>query len=410
MGIDSALHLLGLTLEVFLIDVLLSGDNAVVIAMACRRLPPEHRRQVLILGTGIAAGLRVVLTLFASLLLRLPMLKLVGSIALIVIAVRLLLEEEEGDDGGDLDLNAASALRTVVVADVVMSLDNVMGLAGLAQNSVGVLVAGVVFSVPLLMFGSWFVARALDEYPLIEPLGAALLGWIAGSLAVSDPLYATWVQQQSPLLAVVVPALTAFYVLAQARIVRERRPLAAALRPAPVVRAAPITPVAPVGPVDIAPAVVALVPSLIEQDVPIAAPEPDVLEVRQTSLAAEPTPGRSVRGMGWIVAGGVTAAVTTLATLLYTARFPAPVPMNTYDCAGSGMVISYVRGGSRIRLATGSTALEGTVRPSNQIDWQPPSAGVAGSTIVLPRFISYADATRLGLGGAGGAAIVCSKR
>ena len=240
MGIDSIVLYLNLTLEVFFLDLLLSGDNAVVIALACRSLPDRQKRQAMLLGTGIAILLRVLLTLVASAVLQVPLLKLLGGVALTVIAIQLTLDDpyavigdnEKLPGGGAGRADLLSVIGTVVVADLVMSTDNVVALAAVAKGSVAVLALGLLLSVPLLMFGSWYVTALLKRYPVLPRLGGAMLGWFAGDIAVSDPLYAGWIEQQSPALSVVVPVLVAAYVLLQSRIIEQSRASATALRPA----------------------------------------------------------------------------------------------------------------------------------------------------------------------------------
>ncbi|SCK26133.1 YjbE family putative metal transport protein [Vogesella sp. LIG4] len=224
MEFDSLTHSLGMAAQVFLFDLLLSGDNALVIAMACRSLPPALRRRAVLLGTGFAILLRVLLTTLASFLLAIPMLKLVGAALLLLIAIKLLL----ADDGGDGEqLRPAgdqlwSAVMVVVTADLILSLDNVVALAAMTQGSVLMLILGLLFSMPILMYGSLFVTRLLESYPLLLPAGSALLGWLAGQLAVSDPLLAGWVDSQAPALSFVVPLLCVVFVLCESRIIRQQ--------------------------------------------------------------------------------------------------------------------------------------------------------------------------------------------
>lgn len=233
MELDGLMHALGMTLQVFFLDLILSGDNALVIAVACRSLPPALMRKAVLLGTGFAILLRVLLTTVVGFLLQVPLLKLLGAALLISIAIKLLLGDDDGDalPGSAADSRQLwSAVSVVVMADLVLSLDNVVALAAAAQGSVLYLILGLLFSVPLLMYGSLFIARLLNEIPLLIPLGAALLGWVAGQIAVSDPLLADWINTQAPALQVVVPLLCVVFVLVESRIIRER---AAKLTPPP---------------------------------------------------------------------------------------------------------------------------------------------------------------------------------
>ncbi|MFO1405219.1 MAG: TerC family protein [Azonexus sp.] len=185
LGIDSS-FLLAVG-QIIMIDILLGGDNAVVIALACRRLPEAQRRQAIFWGVAGAIGVRIALIFFALQLLALPYLKLVGAALLVWIGVKLLLPE---DDDGHANLAASDsllgAIRTVVLADVVMSLDNVIAVAGAAKGDIALVVFGILISVPIIVWGSRFVLRLMDRFPVVITLGGALLGWIAGEMAITD--------------------------------------------------------------------------------------------------------------------------------------------------------------------------------------------------------------------------------
>ena len=222
----STLHLLGSVLEICLIDLLLGGDNAVVIALACRGLPQALWRRAVLLGTVAAVVLRILLTAFATLLLNVPYLKLVGAVVLVVIAVKLVASDPPGDPDSDRapqDHTVWKALTTIVVADTVMSLDNVLAVAAASRGSLLLLALGLLLSVPILIFGSVMVARILDRYPIVILAGGALLGWVAGDTAVSDPAIEAWINHQSFGLAVAAPVLGAVYVLIHGRMIRRQR-------------------------------------------------------------------------------------------------------------------------------------------------------------------------------------------
>ncbi len=179
--------------QIIMIDILLGGDNAVVIALACRRLPPKQRKLGILWGTAGAIGLRVVLIFFALKLLAIPMLKLVGALLLLWIGIKLLLPEDH-DGHGQLQAGERllSAIKTVIVADFVMSLDNVIAIAGSAENAGGehkllLVVFGLMVSIPIIVWGSQLVIRLMDRFPFVVTLGGMLLGWIAGEMAISDP-------------------------------------------------------------------------------------------------------------------------------------------------------------------------------------------------------------------------------
>ncbi|NMM38657.1 MAG: TerC family protein [Glaciimonas sp.] len=239
MEFDGVMHALGMVFQVFLLDLILSGDNAVVIALACRSLPPQQMRKVILIGTGTAIFLRVILTTVITYLLSIPSLRLIGGLVLIYIAIKLIMEEEaeaeeelEPQVANDAittsEENATtnkmwSTVGIVVIADLVMSVDNVVALAAAVQGSVFFLVLGLLFSVPLLMYGSLYVTKLLNRYPILVPAVGALLGWIAGDISMSDPLIANWVNTQSPALAIVMPLLCAVFVLLQSKILKENR-------------------------------------------------------------------------------------------------------------------------------------------------------------------------------------------
>jgi YjbE family integral membrane protein len=179
--------------QIILIDILLGGDNAVVIALACRRLPPKQRTMGILWGTFGAIVLRVVLIFFALTLLQIPYLKLVGAALLLWIGVKLLLPEH-GDAHGEIQASdkLLAAIKTIIVADFVMSLDNVIAIAGAAQGAgaqhqLALVIFGLVVSIPIIVWGSQLVIKLMDRWPIIITLGGMLLGWIAGTMAVSDP-------------------------------------------------------------------------------------------------------------------------------------------------------------------------------------------------------------------------------
>ncbi|UUX96280.1 TerC family protein [Aquabacterium sp. J223] len=178
--------------QIIMIDILLGGDNAVVIALACRKLPPKQRTQGILWGTAGAIGLRVVLIFFALTLLAIPYLKLVGAALLLWIGVKLLVPEHEGEHEIEASDRLWSAVKTVIVADFVMSLDNVIAIAGAAQNAgeehqMALVIFGLVVSIPIIVWGSQLVIKLMDRFPIIITLGGMLLGWIGGTMAVSDP-------------------------------------------------------------------------------------------------------------------------------------------------------------------------------------------------------------------------------
>ncbi|GAB2486899.1 MAG: TerC family protein [Comamonas sp.] len=181
--------------QIIIIDILLGGDNAVVIALACRRLPPDLRRKGIIYGTAGAIVLRVILIAFAMYLLALPFLKFVGAILLVWIGVKLLVPEEDGHGNIEGSEKLLAAIKTIIVADLVMSVDNVIAIAGAAQTAgqdhqMLLVVLGLLISIPIIVWGSQLVIKLMERYPLVITAGGMLLGWIAGGMLVTDPVFA----------------------------------------------------------------------------------------------------------------------------------------------------------------------------------------------------------------------------
>ena len=187
--------------QIILIDILLGGDNAVVIALACRQLPPAQRTKGIIWGTVGAIVLRVILIAFALALLQIPFLKLVGALLLLWIGVKLIAPEDEGDHGNIQGSDKLwGAVKTVIIADLVMSVDNVIAIAGAAQGAgeqhqLALVIFGLLVSIPIIVWGSQLVLKLMDRFPLIITLGGMLLGWIAGTMAHSDPALVPYIPQ-----------------------------------------------------------------------------------------------------------------------------------------------------------------------------------------------------------------------
>ncbi|MEJ7686206.1 MAG: TerC family protein [Variovorax sp.] len=208
--------------QIILINIVLSGDNAVVIAMASRSLAPSQQKKAILFGSIGAIVLRVVLTFFAVYLLTLPYLKLVGAALLLWIGIGLL-KGDENAESLDGHSSLTAAIKTIVIADLVMSLDNVVGVAAAAKGNVPLLVFGLVISIPLIIFGSTLILKLMDRLPIIITLGAALLGWVAGDMAMTDPSIAGWAANQHA-LHTVVPALGAVSVVTIGKWLTSRRP------------------------------------------------------------------------------------------------------------------------------------------------------------------------------------------
>ena len=180
-------------LQIIWINIVLSGDNAVVIALAARSLPPRQQRLAVAWGSGAAVAMRIILTLFAMALLELPYVKLIGAALLLWIGVQLLLPDEgRGEIDGHENLWAA--VKTILFADLVMSADNVIGLAAAAGDNALLLVLGLAISIPLVIFGSALLLKVMERFPVIVAAGGALLGFVAGGMAVDDPALGGWMQ------------------------------------------------------------------------------------------------------------------------------------------------------------------------------------------------------------------------
>ncbi|MDR3090063.1 MAG: TerC family protein [Desulfobulbaceae bacterium] len=173
-------------LQIIVIDILLGGDNAVVIALACRKLNAKQRNQGIFWGVFGAVGLRVILIFFALKLLALPFLKIIGGLLLLWIGVKLLLPEDDAHTSVESSDSLWGAVKTIVIADAVMSLDNVIAVAGAAHGDMLLVVFGIAISIPIIVWGSKLVMGLMDRFPMVITLGGGLLGWIAGHMMVTD--------------------------------------------------------------------------------------------------------------------------------------------------------------------------------------------------------------------------------
>ncbi|PRX29214.1 YjbE family integral membrane protein [Paraburkholderia sp. BL18I3N2] len=193
----------GAVIQIIVIDILLGGDNAVVIALACRNLPPAQRTKGVLWGTAGAIVLRVALIAFAVALLDVPLLKFAGGLLLLWIGVRLMAPAHDPHENVKPADKLMSAIKTIIVADAVMSLDNVIAIAGAAEaadpeHRLALVIFGLVVSIPLIVWGSQLVLKLLDRFPIVITLGAALLGWIAGGLIINDPAGDRWPVLDTP--------------------------------------------------------------------------------------------------------------------------------------------------------------------------------------------------------------------
>ncbi|MEN9893487.1 MAG: hypothetical protein RLY78_3782 [Pseudomonadota bacterium] len=214
--------------QIIMIDILLGGDNAVVIALACRKLPPAQRTKGIIWGTVGAIVLRVILIFFALTLLKVPFLKLVGAILLVWIGIKLLAPGDEDEHGGIEGSDRLwGAIRTVIIADLVMSIDNVIAIAGAAESAGGdhkmpLVVFGLLVSIPIIVWGSQFVIKLMDRFPIVITIGGMLLGWIAGTMAVTDPAVVPHIGEVTPMMNKIAGVAGALLVLTIGLVMKRR--------------------------------------------------------------------------------------------------------------------------------------------------------------------------------------------
>ncbi|MGG4493557.1 TerC family protein [Brevibacillus reuszeri] len=200
-------------LQIIIVNLVLSGDNAVVIALACRNLNPELQKKAVFWGSFGAIGLRVILTVVAIWLLKIPFVQVVGGLLLIWIAIKLLKgEEEESHIGGGSSM--MEALKTIIFADLIMSLDNVIAVAGAANGNLLLVIIGLAISIPLIIWGSQLLMKLMNRFPIIVLLGAALLGYTAGEMIVGDKVVGAFLEGILPALHIILPVALALIVIA----------------------------------------------------------------------------------------------------------------------------------------------------------------------------------------------------
>lgn len=209
--------------SIILANIVLSGDNAVVIAMAARTLKPEQRSKAIFWGSAAAIVMRIVLTIVAIQLLSLPYLKLIGAILLVYIGVDLLKGEEDEDGEGHEINGMMAAIRTILIADLVMSLDNVLAVAAAAKGNLPLLVLGLLVSIPLIIFGATLLTKVMERFPIIITIGAALLGFLAGEMLLTDPAVVSYFGPISEHTVTVGGILGAVLVVALGTYLTKRR-------------------------------------------------------------------------------------------------------------------------------------------------------------------------------------------
>jgi YjbE family integral membrane protein len=209
--------------QICIINILLSGDNAVVIALACRNLPLRQQKQAFAIGAVGVIVLMTALTAFAAYLMSLPYLEVIGSVLLLWIGVKLLLGDDEAQDDGKASSGFWDAVKTIIIADIVMSLDNVLGMAGAAKGHLGMLFLGMVITIPLILFGSALIMKLMERLPIFITFGAGLLGWVAGEMAVADPAVKGAIEAHAQYLDFVAPVVGAAAVVIAGRMLAHKR-------------------------------------------------------------------------------------------------------------------------------------------------------------------------------------------
>ncbi|MBN9132475.1 MAG: TerC family protein [Nitrosospira multiformis] len=200
--------------QIIAIDIILGGDNAVVIALACRRLPEKQRNLGIFWGVFGAIALRVVLIYFAFTLMTIPFLKIVAALLLLWIGIKLL-QPEPGENGHEISASATllGAIKTIIIADAMMSLDNVIAIAGAARDSIVLVIFGLAVSVPIIVWGSKLVMKLMERFPVTIFIGAGLLGWIAGGMSTTDAVSREWVDSNAAFLHWAAPATGALLIV-----------------------------------------------------------------------------------------------------------------------------------------------------------------------------------------------------
>jgi YjbE family integral membrane protein len=210
--------------QIILVNIILSGDNAVVIALACRNLQEKHKQPAILAGSLGAIVLRLIFSFFIVALMAIPYLKIIGSLLLLWIGVKLLLPEDEGHgDGKSGASNLWGAVRTIIIADAVMSLDNVIAIAAAAKGHFLLIIIGLLISIPLIIYGSTLVLKVLNRFPILVTFGGGLLGWIAGEIVLTDPALAHWAEDLPHWTHTAAAAVGAIIVVALGKLLARRK-------------------------------------------------------------------------------------------------------------------------------------------------------------------------------------------
>ncbi|MBL8524928.1 MAG: TerC family protein [Betaproteobacteria bacterium] len=209
-------------LKIIGVNIILSGDNAVVIALAARSLPEHQQKKAIFWGSGAAILMRIVLTAFAVALLQLPWLKIVGACLLLWIGVKLLVPDHGEENIASHD-NLGAAIKTILIADLVMSVDNVIAVAAAAKDNLTLLILGLAISIPLIIFASTLLLKLMERYPIIITIGAALLGFVAGEMAITDPVNKEWIEHNAKWMEYVIPVVGALLVVIVGKFLARRQ-------------------------------------------------------------------------------------------------------------------------------------------------------------------------------------------
>ncbi len=210
-------------LKIIGVNIVLSGDNAVVIALAARSLPPTQQKQAIFWGSGAAIVMRILLTLFAVALLALPWLKLIGSVLLLWIGIQLLTGDDEGEDGVKSHDSMLAAIKTILIADLVMSLDNVIAVAAAAKNDTTLVMVGLAISIPLIIYASTLLIKVMERFPIVITIGAALIGWVAGEMAWDEGVIKPFTSQYPHWFEYIAAAVGAVLVVGVGKFIAAKK-------------------------------------------------------------------------------------------------------------------------------------------------------------------------------------------
>ncbi len=428
METDASIWSLNVGLGVLLVDILLSGDNAIVIALVCRSLSKAHRTKALWLGIAGAFVARLVLTGVATLAMNLPLIKLIGGLLLLKISIDLVVDNA-AQDGLPIDPEDSSAedvfaaARTIVLADIVMSLDNVVALSAISQNNLQMLIAGLLLSIPILMFGSLYIVRLLDLFPWLVWAGGALLGGVSGALIIDDPIFDGALNGASSLANLFVPLLAAVFVLQMGRVMgRNARHMVGLAKPRRLVdilwQSAPARPAVPAQEAlkDHAAATATATATATEaatkpvlassvQLAPAAASSgaAAVVAVPAVKSSVKPaTPAKSAAGGEHrvVMALGLFMLLTGGAIYYMLNVYQPPVPDTffTYFCKEPALSISFRPSARQIRFATPKGVVLTTVI-EDRIVWDDYREAAARLSIAPPVKILMVDAAKLVVNG-----------